>query len=99
MDDYFIIVDKFVKQLEYDKEYGKSRAFSSYAWRVILNTTDVTQPFVLQFSRQDLDDKEYQEFFDFIDGNGYEVLTERNPIIGIITFAVKPILRVNYDIK
>ena len=99
MDDYFIIVDKFVKQLEYDKEYGKSRAFSSYAWRVILNTTDVTQPFVLQFSRQDLDDKEYQEFFDFIDGNGYEVLTERNPIIGIITFAVKPILRVNYDIE
>lgn len=99
MDQYFIIVDKFVKQLEYDKEYGKSRAFSSYAWRVILNTTDVTQPFVLQFSPQDLEDKEYQEFFDFIDGNGYEVLTERNPIIGIITFAVKPILRVNYDIK
>lgn len=99
MDQYFIIVDKFVKQLEYDKEYGKSRAFSSYAWRVILTTTDVTQPFILQFSRQDLDDKEYQEFFDFIDGNGYEVLTERNPIIGIITFAVKPILRENYGIK
>lgn len=99
MDQYSVIVDKFVKQLEYDKEYGKSRALLSYAWRVILATTDVTKPFVLQFSRQDLDDKEYQEFFDFIDGNGYEVLTERNPIIGIITFAVKPILRVSYDIE
>ena len=99
MDQYPVIVNKFVKQLEYDKEYGRSRAISSYAWQVILATTDVTQPFVLQFSRQDLEDKEYQEFFDFIDGNGYEVLTERNPIIGIIIFAVKPILREDYGIK
>lgn len=32
MDQYSDIVNKFVEQLEYDKEYGRNRAFSAQTW-------------------------------------------------------------------
>lgn len=53
----------------------------------------------MQFSRRDMENNEFQEFFDFIDGNGYKVLSGRDPMTGTITFAVRPIPRVNYDIE
>lgn len=99
MDQYPDIVDKFVKQLEYDKEYGKNRAFSSYAWKLILANINIISPLELQLSQYDMNNTEFQEFFDFIDGNGYKVLTERDPITGIFTVIIRPIPRENYDIK
>lgn len=96
---YDMVVEKFIKQLKYDKEYGKSMAFSSNAWKLILTHINVTQPSELQLSLYDMNNTEFQEFFDFIDGNGYKVLTERNPITGTFIFAIRPILRENYDIK
>lgn len=99
MDQYSDIVNKFVEQLEYDKEYGRNRAFSAQTWQFILSSIDITDSCVLQFSRRDMENNEFQEFFDFIDGNGYKVLSGRDPMTGTITFAVRPIPRVNYDIE
>ena len=72
----FEVVEEFMRQIKYDKEYAMKMIEESFSWSFAVDLT--YNRGVVLYAISDADESVYREFAEFVEGNGYRVTRKKD---------------------